>query len=182
MGSNVPKPRPSLSPLPTPLHSPQEEEKKEVAELATLKARKEVQNQVCKVCRIWLDGFFVSCKKCRYLLCSACYESILEVGSKSCPNCHTIYEEITGTPSIVGDELHCTADSWECTSKYTKNSKDLVKHSSAKAKYYAKNCRSGQENEISNYSPKQASPPYFQGGIRIPRPNWVGVFILESLP
>ncbi|XP_058752868.1 cellulose synthase A catalytic subunit 9 [UDP-forming]-like [Vicia villosa] len=73
------------------------------------KTVKNLDGQVCEICGDsvgrTVDGdLFVACEECGFPVCRPCYEYERREGTQVCPQCHTRYKRIKGSPRVVGDE------------------------------------------------------------------------------
>ncbi|RDX76242.1 Cellulose synthase A catalytic subunit 7 [UDP-forming], partial [Mucuna pruriens] len=70
---------------------------------------KNLDGQHCEICGdsvgLTVDGdLFVACEECGFPVCRPCYEYERREGTQVCPQCHTRYKRIKGSPRVVGDE------------------------------------------------------------------------------
>ncbi|XP_019415365.1 PREDICTED: cellulose synthase A catalytic subunit 7 [UDP-forming]-like isoform X1 [Lupinus angustifolius] len=70
---------------------------------------KNLDGQLCEICGdsvgVTVDGdLFVACEECGFPVCRPCYEYERREGTQVCPQCHTRYKRIKGSPRVDGDE------------------------------------------------------------------------------
>ncbi|KAG5049292.1 hypothetical protein JHK85_010395 [Glycine max] len=70
---------------------------------------KNLDGQLCEICGdsvgLTVDGdLFVACEECGFPVCRPCYEYERREGTQVCPQCHTRYKRIKGSPRVLGDE------------------------------------------------------------------------------
>ncbi|XP_061365117.1 cellulose synthase A catalytic subunit 7 [UDP-forming]-like isoform X2 [Gastrolobium bilobum] len=70
---------------------------------------KNLDGQLCDICGdsvgLTVDGdLFVACEECGFPVCRPCYEYERREGTQVCPQCHTRYKRIKGSPRVEGDE------------------------------------------------------------------------------
>ncbi|KAK7304837.1 hypothetical protein VNO77_42728 [Canavalia gladiata] len=70
---------------------------------------KNLDGQLCEICGdsvgLTVDGdLFVACEECGFPVCRPCYEYERREGTQVCPQCHTRYKRIKGSPRVEGDE------------------------------------------------------------------------------
>nr|KYP37076.1 Cellulose synthase A catalytic subunit 7 [UDP-forming] [Cajanus cajan] len=70
---------------------------------------KNLDGQLCEICSdsvgLTVDGdLFVACEECGFPVCRPCYEYERREGTQVCPQCHTRYKRIKGSPRVLGDE------------------------------------------------------------------------------
>ncbi|WJX93670.1 Cellulose synthase A catalytic subunit 7 [UDP-forming] [Trifolium repens] len=73
------------------------------------KTVKNLDGQVCEICGDsvgrTVDGdLFIACEECGFPVCRPCYEYERREGTQVCPQCHTRYKRIKGSPRVGGDE------------------------------------------------------------------------------
>ncbi|KAK7354366.1 hypothetical protein VNO80_19826 [Phaseolus coccineus] len=70
---------------------------------------KNLDGQLCEICGdsvgLTVEGdLFVACEECGFPVCRPCYEYERREGTQVCPQCHTRYKRIKGSPRVEGDE------------------------------------------------------------------------------
>ncbi|KAL1326319.1 hypothetical protein HN51_036392 [Arachis hypogaea] len=91
---------------------------------------KNLDGQLCEICGdlvgLTVDGdLFVACEECGFPVCRPCYEYERREGTQVCPQCHTRYKRIKGSPRVEGDEDEDDVDDIEHEFKMLEEKEEL---------------------------------------------------------
>ncbi|XP_027942144.1 cellulose synthase A catalytic subunit 7 [UDP-forming]-like isoform X1 [Vigna unguiculata] len=94
---------------------------------------KNLDGQLCEICGdsvgVTVEGdLFVACEECGFPVCRPCYEYERREGTQVCPQCHTRYKRIKGSPRVEGDEDEDDVDDIEHEFKHEEMHKGNMIH------------------------------------------------------